>query len=349
MHGQRGETIALVRARQSGYIGAVRALIVGSMCLLGCSSPGTSGAPSSSAVAPSARSAPPVASSSVAADASAAPTAKALVLPKVTLDGVELPVKDAVIYGSGAKSLTVTISTERIDCTPGGVIEGKASEKRVDLTLGRTFGTGGRDEGYWVSRFMTYGDRGPGHMRLPPDRSNPIEVQRADPDGLDATLQLVTHDTLPNASPKVVSVTGPIVARGCGVIAGLRDAKDRPQTKLKATVIGDEIEIHAARIEPYPSGRRLVLSTEPVPCEYTPFPNQDVGLGVIIEGTPPKIGAIWVEGDRFRPDDSSLISSFREASITVGEAKDGVVPIEIDANGGGIGLHGHVDALDCPK
>lgn len=267
-------------------------------------------------------------------------------LPKVIANGVELPMKDAIVYSAGAKSVMVVVSTEPLDCAAKRLMRGKPGEKRVDFTLGQTFTSGGSGAGPWVTRYMSYGDDGAGHLRLPPSRGASLEVQNATPDGLDATVQLSAED---NGMKQSYAVTGRIVARGCGVVSELRAGTDRPQTKVTATVLGNPVELHAARIEPYNKDRQIVLSTEPMPCEYAPFPTEDVAIRLTLEGDPPRIGAIWLEGDRFTPDAQNLFVVIDDQKVRLGTSKDGVLPIDVDTKTGPVTLKGHIDALDCKK
>lgn len=329
----------------------MKAVLLGSLFLVACSSSGTSGAASGSATsrAPAPAPSASVATSTAGAPGSAAPIGPAaVVLPKVTVDGAELLVKDAIVYNAGGKAMMVVVSTEPLDCTAERLMVGKKGEKRVDFTLGQTFTNGGSGLGKWVTRFTSYGDDGAGHLRLPPDKGQSIEVRRAGPDGLDATVDLSAGEAIARAG-KSYSVKGPIVARGCGVVSAFQSGKDRPQSKLNASILGNSVEIHAARVEPYNLERQIVLSTQQAPCEYKPFPTQDVEIRLTLEGTPPRIGSIWVEGDRFSPDHQSLNVMVDEQTITLGPSKDGVVPIEIKTKAGEVALSGHIDALDCPK
>lgn len=271
-----------------------------------------------------------------------------MVLPKVTVDGADLPVKDAVVYNAGSKAVTVVVSTEPIECEHGRLMGGKKGERRVDFTLGQSFAAGGSGVGPWVTRYMSFGDDGAGHVRLPPERGRSIEVRRAGPEGLDATVDLAAGDDIMKVGKKY-SVKGPIVARGCGVMPAFLTGKDRPQAKLKATILGNPVEIHGARIEPYNLEKQIVLSTQQLACEYKPWPNVDVEIRVTLEGSPPRIGAIWVEGDRFSPEHNSLNATIEDQSLKVGASKDGVVPIDLEAKVGEVTVSGHVEALDCPK
>lgn len=188
-----------------------------------------------------------------------------------TVNGESLPLKTAVAFSRGGRSLEVVFSTAEPGC---GDFAGNGrmladGEQHFSVTVGPLLAKDGTESWgigrlYYDSHTQQGGDLGT------------VGITSADPESgvegeLAFDLKLKANEHMKKAARKL-EVKGPFKARGCGTFEGKDAPAGRPQNDLKLTVAGKSFPIRSALVEPttFPEpGHELVLSTAPATCDVS--------------------------------------------------------------------------------
>jgi hypothetical protein len=198
----------------------------------------------------------------------------------VTREGKPVRMTSAVALSRGGGAIEITMSTRPLDCQSAGLGMEPMDETQtqVRVVIAPLLRASGASE-WAVSRTYFRGgndDRERGAIAGGPyDASKDVSV----------TLpKLELHSA--GKHKETVTVEGPLVAKGCGVVPGDRAAKPRPQPDVTFSVAGRTMPVLGAVIERRKSATTVLrLATHPLDC-------RDYGLDADL------VWELYLDGDQ---------------------------------------------------
>jgi hypothetical protein len=254
----------------------------------------------------------------------------------VTRDGTPVRMTSAIVLSRGGQAIELTLSTAPLDCaTAGQRMEPMAEEETlIRIVIAPLVRASGPPE--W-SIAKTYFRGGNDSRERGAIAGGPFDATH------DVSLTLPKLElTSAGLTKETVTVEGPLVAKGCGIVAGDRAPKPRPQPGVTFSVAGQTLPILGAVLETKPGHRVLRLATQPIDCDDPGF-DADLAWELYLDGDQPSRAQL--AGAILASQSSQMLRPDSKVTVRLGP------PIEVDADYAQTGLpvrvKGTVDALAC--
>ena len=255
-------------------------------------------------------------------------------------DGEPLPYKTMVAYTYGGQGLRLVLSSATPVCDDFREL-GRSlapNEQTMSIVVAPKVDEAGSSS--WQIRVVTFADRAF-------TEAGKVVVLSSDSDGEVRVQFNLEKDFEANEFLKRkaghLSLSGELVAKGCGVIPKDRDAKASPQADLKATFGGQAVSFEGASL----SGSKLRLSTQPHSC-IPDNVGSDLFMLMELDSERKNVVRLRASGDLIDNDDITFKEG--EFPITIEEGEGGTKTVALNTEmklGAKLTLNGKISPEIC--